>query len=83
MQISYPLMTKSIFIYVRIKPQLAFVISQTATDGEIESLVFVKETHEAMSDLLMQQSLVDYAKVIFEKRLLDQSFDDIREYNFD
>jgi len=46
-------------------------------------LVFVKETHEAMSDLLMQQSLVDYAKVIFEKRLLDQSFDDIREYNFD
>ncbi len=56
---------------------------ETATDGEIESLVFVKETHEAMSDLLMQQSLVDYAKVIFEKRLLDQSFDDIREYNFD
>ena len=46
-------------------------------------MVFVKETHEAMSDLLKQPSLVDYAKVIFEKRLLDQSFDDIREYNFD
>ena len=44
-------------------------------------MVFVKETQEAMYDL--QQSLVDYAKVIFEKRLLDQSFDDIREYNFD
>ena len=46
-------------------------------------MVFLKETQEAMSDLLIQQKMVDYAKVIFEKRLLDQSFDDIREYNFD
>ena len=55
----------------------------TVTDGEIESLVFVRETYEAMSDLFMQQSLVDYAKVIFEQQLLDKSFGDIREYDFD
>lgn len=56
---------------------------KTATDGEIESLVFVNETHEAISDLLTQHSLVDYAKVIFEKQLLDTSFCDIREYDFE
>ncbi|MDE6622113.1 MAG: hypothetical protein K2K74_16820 [Lachnospiraceae bacterium] len=56
---------------------------ETVTDGEIASLVFVNETYEAMSDLLMQQSLVDYAKVIVEKQLLDKSFDDIREYDFE
>lgn len=56
---------------------------KTATDGEIESLVFVNETYEEMSDLLMQSSLVDYAKVIIEKQLLNQSFGDIREYNFE
>lgn len=56
---------------------------ETATDGEIESLVFVNETYEAMSDLLMQPSLVDYAKVIFGKQLLDKSFGDIREYDFE
>ena len=56
---------------------------ETATDGEIESLVFVNETYEAISDLLTQPSLVDYAKVIFEKQLLDQSFGDIREYDFE
>lgn len=56
---------------------------ETATDGEIESLVFVNKTYEAMSDLLMQPSLVDYAKVVFEKQLLDQSFGDIREYDFE
>lgn len=56
---------------------------ETVTDGEIESLVFVRKSNEAMSDLLMQQSLVDYAKVIFEKQLLDQSFEDIHAYNFE
>lgn len=56
---------------------------ETATDGEIESLVFVNETYEAISDLLMQPSLVDYAKAIFGKQLLDQSFGDFREYNFE
>lgn len=56
---------------------------ETVTDGEIESLVFVRKSYEAMSDLLMQQSLVDYAKVIFEKQLLDQSFEDIHAYNFE
>ena len=56
---------------------------EAATDGEIESLVFMNETHEAMSDLLKQPSLVDYARVIFEKKLLDQSFDDILEYEFE
>lgn len=55
---------------------------ETATDGEIESLVFVNETYEAISDLLMQPSVVDYAKAIFGKQLLDQSFGDIREYDF-
>ena len=56
---------------------------EAATDGEIESLVFVNETDESMSDLLKQPSLADYARVIFEKKLLDQSFDDIREYEFE
>lgn len=56
---------------------------ETATDGEIESLVFVKETYEAMSDLLMQPSLVDYAKVIVEKHLFDQSFGNIRVFDFE
>lgn len=56
---------------------------ETATDGEIESLVFVNETYEAISDLLRQQSLVDYAKVILEKQLHDKSFGDIREYDFE
>lgn len=56
---------------------------ETATDGEIASLVFVEGTYEAMSDLLKQQSLVDYAKIIFEKQLLGESFDDIREYDFE
>lgn len=56
---------------------------ETVTDGEIESLVFVSKTYEGMSDLFMQQSLVDYAKVIFEQHLLDKSFGDIREYDFD
>ncbi len=55
---------------------------ETATDGEIASLVFVHETYEAISDLFMQQSLVDYAKIIFEKQLLHKPFDDIREYDF-
>ena len=55
---------------------------ETATDGEIESLVFVNQTDGAVSRLLRQQSLVDYAKVIFGKQLLEQSFGDIREYDF-
>lgn len=55
---------------------------ETATDGEIASLVFVHETYEAISDLFMQQSLVDYAKIIFEKQLLHKPFDDISEYDF-
>lgn len=56
---------------------------EAATDGEIESLVFVSETYEAMFDLSRQQSLVDYAKVILEKQLFDKSFGDIREYDFE
>lgn len=55
---------------------------ENATDGEIESLVFVQETYEAVYDLLRQPSLVDYAKVILENYLLDKPFGDIREYDW-